>query len=86
MKAVSIVRGRGQLTIPDSIRRVVPWIIPMSAISISVNKPDEITIKPHQKITDWDKLWKLIKRVRTFKGKGRGNLSAFIAEDRQARR
>jgi len=31
---------------------------------------------------DWDKLWERMKRVRAFKGKGRGNLSQFIAEDR----
>lgn len=35
---------------------------------------------------NWDKLWKDLKRVRAFKGKGNGNLSAFIAHDRQTRR
>ena len=88
MKAFSIIRDRGQLTIPDSIRKLVNWVTPSSAVSISVVKPDEIIIKPHQyqKQIDWDTLWKQIKRVRAFKGSGRGNLSAFIMEDRQARR
>lgn len=89
MKIVGIVRDRGQLTIPDSIRRVVSWITPMSAVSISVIKHDEIVIKPHQpqkREVDWDKLWAQIKRVRSFKGKGRGNLSAFIIKDRETRR
>ena len=88
MKAVSIIRDRGQLTIPDSIRRFVNWVGPMSVVSISVVNPNEIVIRPHhnEDRLDWDKLWKRIKRVRSFKGKGRGNLSAFIAEDRQARR
>lgn len=86
MKAVSIIRNRGQLTIPDSIRRTIPWMQPMSAITISVVRPDEIVIKPHKKEYDWDKIWEQIKRVRAFKGKGRGNLSAFIAEDRETRR
>lgn len=88
MRAVSIVRDRGQLTIPDSIRKLVNWVTPSSAVSISVVKPDEIIIKPHQyqKEVDWEKLWKQIKRVRAFKGKGRGNLSAFIIEDRETRR
>lgn len=86
MKAVSIIRGRGQLTIPDSIRKAITWVSPMSVVTISMIKPDEIVIRPHQhkNEVDWDKLWKQIKRVRMFKG--RGNLSAFIAEDRQARR
>ncbi len=88
MKNVVVVRNRGQITIPDSIRKAVGWVSPMSAVSISVVKPDEIVMKPHQyqKEVDWDKLWKQINRVRAFKGKGRGNLSAFISEDRETRR
>jgi bifunctional DNA-binding transcriptional regulator/antitoxin component of YhaV-PrlF toxin-antitoxin module len=88
MKVVSIIRQRGQLTIPDSIRESLSWITPLSAVSISVNKPDEIVIRPHQfeQQFDWDKLWEKIKLVRSFKGKGKGSLSQFIAEDRQNRR
>ena len=87
MKTI-IIRDRGQITIPDSIRKLVTWIAPMSAVSISVVKPDEIVIRPHQhkKNVDWDSLWRQIKKVRAFKGKGRGNLSGFITEDREARR
>lgn len=85
MNTVSIIRNRGQLTIPESIRRLVPWITPMSAVSISVVKADEIRITPHQKHVDWDKLWARIKEVRAYKGKGRGNLSKFVLEDREAR-
>lgn len=82
MKTVSIVRDRGQLTIPDSIRKVVSWISPQSAVTISVVKPDEIVIKPHKKEYDWDKIWEGIRKARAIKGKGRGSLSKFIAEDR----
>lgn len=88
MKDVIIVRNRGQITIPDSIRKTVGWMNPKSAVSISVLKPDEIVMKPHQyqKDVDWDKLWKQIRRVRSFKGRGGGNLSTFISEDRETRR
>jgi len=86
MNAVSIIRDRGQLTIPGSIRKVINWASPMSAVTISVVKPNEIVIRPHQAQVNWDKLWKQIKRVRTFKGQGQGNLSAFIANDRENRR
>lgn len=82
MKSVSIVRDRGQLTIPDSIRRVVNWVAPMSAVTISVMRPDEIVIRPHQKQVDWDKIWEGIRKARAIKGKGKGSLSQFIAEDR----
>ncbi len=86
MNAVSIIRDRGQLTIPGSIRKVINWASPMSAVTISVVKPNEIVIRPHQAQVNWDKLWKQIKQVRTFKGQGQGNLSAFIANDRENRR
>lgn len=82
MKAVSIVRGRGQLTIPDSIRRVVPWVTPMSAITISVMQPDEIVITPHQKEIDWDKIWKGIRKARSIHGKGKMSTLEFIQQDR----
>ena len=81
MKTVSIIRDRGQLTIPDSIRKLVNWATPMSAVSITVVKPDEIVIKPHQTNINWDKIWKGIKKSRSLKGQ-KGSLSNFIAEDR----
>jgi bifunctional DNA-binding transcriptional regulator/antitoxin component of YhaV-PrlF toxin-antitoxin module len=88
IQTTSIIRDRGQLTIPETIRKAVGWVSPLSAVSISTVHPDEIVIRPHrsQKEVDWDKLWKQIRRVRAFKGKGRGNLSAFIAKDRESRR
>lgn len=47
---------------------------------IDVKKLEEIgTIST--KTVDWDKLWKMIGKSRSIKGK-RGNLSKFIAEDR----
>lgn len=83
MQIVSVVRDRGQLTIPDAIRKIASWITPSSAVTITVVSSDEIRIKPHQKQVYWDKLWKQMKRVRAFNGKGRGNLSEFIAKDRE---
>lgn len=83
---ISIIRDRGQLTIPDSIRALREWASPNSAVTITSEHPHEIVIRPHNKLVNWDKLWKQIKRVRAFKGRGRGNLSAFIVADREARR
>ena len=85
MKTVSIIRDRGQLIIPDSIRSIATWTTPSSVVSISIEKPDEIIIRPHQpQKIDWDKLWEQIRKVRAFKGKG--DLSAFIIKDRESRR
>lgn len=84
MKTVSIIRDRGQLTIPDSIRRVVSWITPMSAVSISVIKPDEIIIKPHQKQIDWDQVWENIRKSRAIAGKGKISAAEFLEQDRKS--
>ena len=85
MNSVSIIRDRGQLTIPDSIRRVVSWVTPMSAVTISVVKPDEIVITPQKKEYDWDKIWEGIKKARAIKGKGK-TISAveFLQKDRRS--
>lgn len=85
IQTVGIIRDRGQLTIPDDIREHLKWAQASSVVTITTEKSDEIVIKPHQpkKEVDWDRLWKQIKRVRAFKGKGRGNLSQFIIEDRE---
>jgi len=79
---IGVIRGRGQLTIPDKIRETLEWASPNSVVTIISNKPDEIVIKPHQKKMDWDKIWEGIRKSRAIKGKGSGSLSKFIAEDR----
>lgn len=84
MKNVVIIRDRGQLTIPDSIRKTLSWITPMSAVTISILKPDEIIIKPHQKQIDWDKIWEGIRKSRAIKGKGQKNALTFIQQDRSS--
>lgn len=82
MKTVSIVRNRGQLTIPDSIRKFVPWVNPMSAVTISVIKSDEIVIRPHQKQINWDKIWEGIRKSRANKGKYAISALEVLQKDR----
>ena len=84
MQAVSIIRDRGQLTIPGSIRRTVSWATPMSAVSISVIKPNEIVIKPHARQVDWDQIWENIRKARAIPGKGKINTADFLAADRRS--
>ncbi len=82
---VSIIRARGQLTIPDSIRALRSWATPSSAVTITSNQPDEIVIRPHKKEYDWDKIWKGIKKARSLKGKGRAISAAeFLEKDRKS--
>lgn len=85
MKTVSIIRERGQLTIPDSIRQMVNWITPSSAVTISVIKPDEIVIKPHVQEVNWDQIWENIRKSRANSGKGKMSASEFLQVDRSSR-
>ena len=84
MKTVSIIRERGQLTIPDSIRQLISWVSPMSAVTISVVKPDEIVITPHKVQINWDEIWEGIKKSRAIHGKGNMSASEFLVKDRLA--
>ncbi len=83
MKTVSIIRQRGQLTIPDSIRKLIDWVSPMSAVTISVIQPDEIVITPHQKYLDWDKIWENIRKSRSTKSKATISSMEILQKDRQ---
>ena len=80
---IGIIRDRGQLTIPDSIRALRQWANTASVVSISSDKPDEIVIRPHLQQIDADKIWKAIKQSRGVKGKGRMSASEFLAKDRK---
>lgn len=82
-QGTAIIRNRGQLTIPDTIRRKVNWANPLSAVDISMSSPDEIVIKPHkvQKEVDWDKLFSDVKKLHEYPVKG--NMTDFIAWDRE---
>lgn len=87
IKAVGIIRQRGQITIPETIRRAAQWADPLKAVNISLEEPHKIVITPHTAAQDvnWEELWKELDTVSKFPGK-RGNLSEFIAQDRQTRR
>ena len=79
-----IVRDRGQLTIPDSIRQKAPWIASASVVNIAFPQPDLILITPHIPQINWYTLWNSIRLARSFKGKIK-NVSQLIAQDREER-
>lgn len=84
MKTVSIIRDRYQLTIPNSIRQIVGWVTPMSVVTISVVKPDEIIITPNQKQINWDQIWENIRKSRAIRGKGNMSAAEFLEQDRNS--
>lgn len=86
LQTTSIIRDRGQLTIPETIRRITEWTSPQSVVTLSVEEPDKITIQPHssQKKVDWDMLWYGIRLCRSFKGKNETKSALeMINEDRK---
>ncbi len=89
VQTTAIVRGRGQLTIPDSIRDRANWVSPGSVVTVAQLRADEIVIRPHlasQNKVDWNKIWRNIELARSHKGVYSGSLSEFIAADREERR
>lgn len=81
---VSIIRERGQLTIPDAIRKNAPWVRPLSSVTLTVT-PTEIVIRPQGDSSkkEWDLLWHSIGLSRSLRGK-RVSLSEFITKQRES--
>ena len=89
LQSTSIVRDRGQLTIPDLIRVRSDWVSPGSVVTIVQVRADEIVIRPHvanKNEFDWNRLWRNIELARSHKGTYLGSLSEFIVADREDRR
>ena len=84
--SATIIRDRGQLTIPKKLREKASWLSEGSIVAVLSSLGEEIKIMPYREAgkkgqTDWEEVWERIKISRTFSGK-RGNLSGFIAKDR----
>lgn len=83
-QTTAIIRERGQLTIKNELRDKLPWLTPNSVVTITVQLPNAMVIKPYQEkrqTADWKKIWDSINLARSFMGK-RGNLSEYIIQDR----
>ncbi len=85
IQTTGIIRSRGQLTIPDLIRKNFGWLTPDSVVTVGIESSDAVVIRPYtptKKRANWNKIWNLIKKCRSFKGSG-GSLSEFIVKDRE---
>lgn len=85
MKYASIIRDRGQLTIPEEIRDFLDWAKPCSVITIEVTGPSLLTISPQKeaKNISWEEIWDGINLSRSLVGK-KCTLSEFIIADRES--
>ena len=79
------VRSRGQITVPDSVRKRNKWLKEGYPVTL-IHGDDVIEITPLRvkdgQDINWRKLWQQITLVRSFKGK-KGNLTSFIVNDRE---
>lgn len=87
MHTTAIIRDRGQLTIPDKIRSLYPWMRSSQPVNV-IAYEDRVEIVPHkkEKKVDWKAIWDGIKQSRSYKGKNKISLSDFVIQDRQTRR
>ena len=91
IQTTAIIRNRGQLTIPDVIRRAFNWMKTESVVKIIYRSPQEIVITPYiqekVKKTNWKKVWAAIAEARAISSKGKNiSLSEFISKDRERHR
>lgn len=84
MKTVAIIRDRGQLTIPEPVRKIAGWVNSSSVVSISIENPQEIVVTQHQVLSqiNLEELFTAIKKSRAIKGKGDISAQAFLATNR----
>lgn len=81
-----VVRQRGQLTVPEPIRRALDWLKPDAVVDFIVDGINEIRIQPYKEkktqFATWEELKAEMERIRSFPGKHKGSLSDFVAKDR----
>lgn len=89
MNNVSIIRQRGQLTIPDSIRKQATWARADAVVEVSLKNNNEILVRPHasKKAVDRQQLKANLSAVSDANAKfGRTiDLTQFIIDDREHR-
>ncbi len=85
MKTVGIIRDRGQLTIPEPVRKIAGWVSSSSVVSISIENPQEIVVSPHQVLNqlELEVLFTAIKKARAIKGRGDMSAHAFLLKERR---
>lgn len=83
--ATSVIRQRGQLTLPGSFRQRLDWLREDKVVQIVLNADDKVVVTPYlpsqnKKNTDWNGIWKTVNK---FQRKDNTiSLSDFIIRDR----
>lgn len=87
-QTTAVIRQRGQLTVPEEIRKVFNWVTNNAVVSINITAGG-FFVAPFaakaQKKVDWQSILERMQIAHTFKGKS-GSMSQFIINDRDDRR
>ena len=80
---VGIVRGRGQLTLPEQLRKKLNWLSKNSAVEIWAKNLGEVVLRPARQNPDlWNTVWEGIEESRSYESTHISNLSQKISVDR----
>lgn len=82
MKTTSIIRDRGQLTIPDTVRDAVSWLHPLAAIDIFIDNDNQVILTPHAQRDSWEASIKKFELAQTFTNKSTTSSTDIINQDR----
>lgn len=84
MKKISIIRDRGQLTIPDKFRDSVDWLYPNAVVSISMTDEETLVIAPAKLTVDWKKIALLRAQMQNSQPGSTRSALASIKKDRSS--
>lgn len=84
MKAIGILRDRGQLTIPGEFRNFVGWLYPNSVLSLSFASDNKLVISPQQPASNWERITLLRARTKNMSGRSTQSVTEFLRKDRQS--
>ena len=83
---LTIIRNRHQITIPYSLRKGLPWLMPQKAIKFKIIDKKKLLVEPFEtkvkKKVNWDKIFKDLKNIQEWSGSK--SLTSFLVKDRES--
>lgn len=82
---LSIIRNRYQLTIPYSLRKEAPWLMPQKVVRFKIINKNKLLVEPfkakEKRKVNWDKIFKDLKTIQEWSGPE--SLTSFLVKDRE---
>ncbi|MEK7565684.1 MAG: AbrB/MazE/SpoVT family DNA-binding domain-containing protein [Patescibacteria group bacterium] len=84
-QTTAVIRQRGQLTIPEEVRKIFGWLGKDKVVTIQTSI-NAVVVKPYSQTnfgsTQWKRAHELVQISHSFVG-GKGNISSQISQDRE---